>query len=385
MTMDKRRIAINVGAGYVPGMNAVVTGVTLAAARLGWEVVGIRDGFEGLLHPERYPDGGLVTLTPQLLENLDQAGGGLLGQSVRMDPFSVRTVNEDMLVEEVDMSDRLLRTLKAEGIDALIPVVGGPGLSIVYKLHRQGLNAVCIPRSIENDIAATMVSFGFNSALSFTIEMLDRVRQAAQAARKIGVVEVLGEYAGWLALQAGIAVCADVALIPEISVDLEAVATKLRDKVTARRPWGLVVVAEGAKIVRKARGEAKPNPLKASLSPLATDDEGDHVIRRSGQAAEAVAEGLQMLLAEETFTLVLGPWARGGAPTAVDRQLGMAYGAGAVRAVQAGCYGSMVALDPPDMKFVPLKDAINRIRTVPAESELIHIARSLGIFLGRAP
>lgn len=385
MTMDKRRIAINVGAGYVPGMNAVVTGVTLAAARLGWEVVGIRDGFEGLLHPERYPDGGLVTLTPQLLENLDQAGGGLLGQSVRMDPFSVRTVNEDMLVEEVDMSDRLLRTLKAEGIDALIPVVGGPGLSIVYKLHRQGLNAVCIPRSIENDIAATMVSFGFNSALSFTIEMLDRVRQAAQAARKIGVVEVLGEYAGWLALQAGIAVCADVALIPEISVDLEAVATKLRDKVTARRPWGLVVVAEGAKVARKARGEAKPNPLKASLSPLATDDEGDHVIRRSGQAAEAVAEGLQMLLAEETFTLVLGPWARGGAPTAVDRQLGMAYGAGAVRAVQAGCYGSMVALDPPDMKFVPLKDAINRIRTVPAESELIHIARSLGIFLGRAP
>ncbi len=385
MTMDKRRIAINVGAGYVPGMNAVVTGVTLAAARLGLEVVGIRDGFEGLLHPERYPDGGLVTLTPQLLENLDQAGGGLLGQSVRMDPFSVRTVNEDMLVEEVDMSDRLLRTLKAEGIDALIPVVGGPGLSIVYKLHRQGLNAVCIPRSIENDIAATMVSFGFNSALSFTIEMLDRVRQAAQAARKIGVVEVLGEYAGWLALQAGIAVCADVALIPEISVDLEAVATKLRDKVTARRPWGLVVVAEGAKVARKARGEAKPNPLKASLSPLATDDEGDHVIRRSGQAAEAVAEGLQMLLAEETFTLVLGPWARGGAPTAVDRQLGMAYGAGAVRAVQAGCYGSMVALDPPDMKFVPLKDAINRIRTVPAESELIHIARSLGIFLGRAP
>ena len=231
MTMDKRRIAINVGAGYVPGMNAVVTGVALAAAKLGWEVVGIRDGFEGLLHPDRYPDGGLVTLNPQLLENLDPAGGGLLGQSVRMDPFSVRTVNEDMLVEEVDMSDRLLRTLKAEGIDALIPVVGGQGLSIVYKLHRQGLNAVCIPRSIENDIAATMVSFGFNSALSFTIEMLDRVRQAAQAARKIGVVEVLGEYAGWLALQTGIAVCADVALIPEIPVDLEAVATKLRDKV----------------------------------------------------------------------------------------------------------------------------------------------------------
>ena len=123
-----------------------------------------------------------------------------------MDPFHVRHVNDDDMVEEVDMSDELLKRLQAEDIDALIAVVGGRGLSILYKLHRKGLNAVCVPRSIENDIAATAVSFGFNSALSFTIEMLDRVRQAAQSARKIGVVEVLGDQAGWLALQAGIAV-----------------------------------------------------------------------------------------------------------------------------------------------------------------------------------
>ena len=144
----------------------------------------------------------------------------ILGQSVRVDPFHVRKVNEDDMVEEVDMSDDLLKRLKAENIDALISVVGGRGLSILYKLHRKGLNTVCIPRSIENDIAATSVSFGFNSALSFTIEMLDRARQAAQSARKIGVVEVLGEQAGWLALQAGIAVCADAVLIPEIPCDL---------------------------------------------------------------------------------------------------------------------------------------------------------------------
>jgi 6-phosphofructokinase 1 len=378
-----RRIAIMVGAGHVPGINAVVMGAAMAAGKLGWEMVGIRDGFDGLLHPDRYPDGGLVTLSPQLIENLDPNAAGLLGQAPRVDPFHVRRVNDDDMVEEVDMSDQLLKKLEAEGIDALIAVVGGRGLTILYKLHRKGLNAVCVPRSIENDIAATSVSFGFNTALSFTIEMLDRVRQAAQSARKIGVVEVLGDQAGWLALQAGIAVCADAVLIPEIPCDLQAVAARLQDKVTARRPWGLVVVAEGATFVDGPKAETKPSSLKASLSPLATGDASDHVIRRSGQAAETVASRLQLAIAEETFPLVLGPWVRGGAPTAVDRQLALAYGAGAVRAIKAGHYGTMVAFVPPDVKFVPLADAINKVRTVPRDSEFIQVARSLGIFLGR--
>ena len=380
---SRRRIAIMVGAGYVPGLNAVVMGAALAAGKLGWETVGIRDGFDGLLYPERYPDGGLVTLTPGVIANLDPSAAGILGQAPRVDPFHVRRVNADEMVEEADLSDQLLEKLKEEKIDALIGVVGGRGMSILYKLHKKGLNVVCVPRSIENDIAATMVSFGFNTALSFTIEMLDRARQAAQSARKIGVVEVLGEQAGWLALQAGIAVTADVVLIPEIQGDLAAIATHLKDKVTAGRPWGLVVVAEGAKLVDQARGDSKPNPLKASLSPLATGTASEHVIRRSGQAAQAVATGLQMLLAEEIFPLVLGPWARGGVPTAVDRQLGMAYGAGAVRAVGAGCYGTMVAFAPPDLEFVPLPEAINKVRTVPGDGGFVQIARSLGIFLGR--
>jgi 6-phosphofructokinase 1 len=378
-----RRIAIMVGAGHVPGLNAVVMGAAMAAGKLGWEVVGIRDGFDGLLHPDRYPDGGLVTLSPQLVESLDPNAAGLLGQAPRVDPFHVRRVNADEMVEEADLSGELLQKLQAEGIDALIAVVGGRGLSILYKLHRKGLNAVCVPRSIENDIAATSVSFGFNSALSFTIEMLDRVRQAAQSARKIGVVEVLGDQAGWLALQAGIAVCADAVLIPEIPSDLQAVAARLQDKVTARRPWGLVVVAEGATFVDGPKAETQPSSLKASLSPLATGDASDHVIRRSGQAAETVASRLQLAIAEETFPLVLGPWVRGGAPTAVDRQLALAYGAGAVRAIKAGNYGTMVAFVPPDIKFVPLAQAINKVRTVPRDSEFIQVARSLGIFLGR--
>lgn len=372
-----------VGAGHVPGINAVIMGAAMAAGKLGWEMVGIRDGFDGLLHPERYADGGLVALSQELIENLDPAAAGLLGQSPRVDPFHVRTVNDDDMVEEVDMSDVLLKKLQAEKIDGLIAVVGGRGLSILYKLHRRGLNAVCIPRSIENEIASTMVSFGFNSALSFTIELLDRVHQAARAARKIAVVEVLGEQAGWLALQAGIAVCADAVLIPEIPCDLKAVASKLRDRVTTRRPYGLVVVAEGARFVEDSQPQAKASSLKASLSPLATGDASDHVIRRSGQAAEAVANGLQLLLAQETMPLVMGPWVRGGAPTAVDRQLAVAYGVGAVQAVEAGNYGSMVAFVPPNVTFVPLAEAINKVRTVPADSEFMKIANSLGIFLGR--
>ena len=383
MNIDRKRIAVNVGAGLVPGMNAVIMGAAVAAGKLGWEVVGIRDGFEGLLHPDRYPDGGLVTLNPQLIENLDPAGVGILGQSARIDPFNVRTISEDGMVEEVDMSDELLRRLKAERIDALISVVGGQGLSILYKLHRKGLITVCIPRSIENDIAATMVSFGFNSALSVTIEMLDKARQAARSARKIAVVEVLGEQAGWIALQAGIAVCADAVLIPEIPCDLHAVAARLKERISPRRPYGLVVVAEGAKFVNKPKKEEPASSLKASLSPLATGEASEHVIKRSGQAAETVATELQLLIPEETYPLVLGPWVRGGVPTAVDRQLGMGYGAGAVRALNTGKNGTMVAFIPPDMKFVPLAEAINKVRTVQKDSEFVKIAQSLGIFLGR--
>jgi len=378
-----RRIAINVGAGYVPGINAVITGAAMAAGKMGWELVGIRDGFSGLLHPENYPDGGLVTLSPQMIENLDPSAGGVLGQSSRIDPFQVRTINADKMVEEVDMSDDLLKKLKAEKIDGLISVVGGQGLSILYKLHRKGLNAVCIPRSIENDIASTSVSFGFNSALSFTIEMLDRARQAAQAARKIAVVEVQGGQAGWIALQAGIAVCADVVLIPEIPVDLKVVAARLKDKISPRRPYGLVIVAEGVKLAAKPKAKEDPASLKGSLSPLATGEASGHVIKRSGLAAETVATELQLLIAEETYPLVIGPWVRGGVPTAVDRQLGMAYGAGALQALKAGKNGVMVAFVPPEIKFVPLAEAINKVRAVPAESEFLKIADSLGIYCGR--
>src|SRR5512136_3265424 len=247
MQTPLKRIAVNFGGGYVPGLNAVITGVVLAASELGWDTVGIRDGYDGLLFPDRYSDGGLVTLTPAIVENLTGATGCILGTAAQSDPFHVRTINAENMVEEVDRSDELLEKIRKEKIDAVVSVVGSRALSILWKLSRKGLKTVCVPKSVENDVAATMLSFGFNSALSFVAEMLERCRQAAQAARRIGVVEVLGGHSGWLALQGGMAVCADAVLIPEIPYDLRKVAAKLREKGEEGRTFGLVVVAEGAK------------------------------------------------------------------------------------------------------------------------------------------
>ena len=360
-----RRIGINVGAGYAPGINAVITGAAQAAGLMGWEIVGIRDGFEGLLRPDRYPDGGLVTLSPQLTADLNPFEGGILGQSPRVDPFHVPTVNADNQAGEVDVSDEILKRLKEENIDALISVVGGRGLGILHKLHRKGLHTVCIPKSIENDIAATSISFGFNSALSFTIEMLTRAKQAAKSARKIAVVEVIGAHAGWLALQAGIAVSADAVLLPEIQCNLNLLAQRLEEKITPRRPYGLVIVAEGVKLRKKPQTEKTTCPreaalsLKASLSPQALGEASEQVIVPSDKAAETVANELRLLLAIEPYPLVVGPWARGGEPTAVDLQLGMAYGAGAIQALKTSRNGVMVSFVPPQIKYVPLAEVID--------------------------
>jgi 6-phosphofructokinase 1 len=385
MSIDtkQKRVAIMVGAGYIPGINAVVAGAALAAGKAGWELVGIRDGFEGILHPEKYPNGGLFPIDPQVL-NMDPNTSSVLGQSARMDPFNVRTINELEMVEEVDMSDELLKKFKEENIGAVISIVGGRGLSIMYRLHKKGLNTVCIPRSIENEIASTSVSFGFNTALTFTIDMLDRARLAAKAAHKIAVVEVQGEEAGWIALQSGIAVAADAVLIPEVPVDLKDVATHLKKKMSGKKSWGLVVVAQGAKIINQPKKEEKVSSYKASLSPLATgDSNSEYVIQKSGLAAQSVAEGLQLRIAEETFPMVIGPWARGGSPSAVDRQLGVAYGASAIQALEAGSNGVMVSFVPPEVKFVPLAEAINKVRTIPAESMFYQVANSLDIYFGK--
>src|SRR5512135_1640556 len=384
MQTPLKRIAINFGGGYVPGLNAVITGTVLAANKLGWEVVGLRDGYDGLLFPDRYPDGGVMTLTPAIVENLAGATGCILGTAARSDPFHVRAINAENMVEEVDRSDELLGMIQKEKIDAVISVVEARALSILWKLSRKGLKTVCVPKSVENDVAATMLSFGFNTALSFVADMLERARQAAKSARRIAVVEVPGEYAGWVALQAGMAVCADAVLIPEVPYDIRVVAAKLKQQMKTGRTFGLVVVAEGAQPSAGLNSTPMTSDpkMKAALSPGATGGEGVHVIERSGRVAAEVALELQRMTDKETYPLVLGQLARGGTPTVVDRQLGLGYGAGAVRAFSQGQSGVMVVFQPPDLKFVSMAEAINKIRVVPADSEFIKLARSLGISLG---
>lgn len=379
-----KRIAINFGGGYVPGLNALITGTVMAASEIGWEVVGIRDGFDGLLFPDRYPDGGLLRLDRAMVEHLSGASGSVLGTAAHSDPFHVRTVDQDGMLQEEDRSDALLESIRSHGIDALISVVGPAPLSILWKLSRKGLKTVAVPKSVENDMAATALSFGFDSALAFATETIGRVSEAAQSVHAIGIIEVPGERTGWLALQSGTAVCADAILIPEIHYDLHKVAAKLREKAKAGRAHALVVVAEGAAplATQAAPTGLTVDPLRASLSPGSSGDAGAHVIERSGHVAERVALELQRLTNHETYPLVLGHLVRGGPPTAADRQLGLAYGAAAVRALHDSQSGVMVSFQPPDLKFIPLAETINKVRTVPANSVFVQVARALGISLG---
>ena len=390
MTAPAQRIAINIGSGYLPGLDAVVAGAALAANHLGWETFGIRDGYDGLLFPDRYPDKGLVKLNGRVM-GADGPGGSVLGTGARTDPFRMRTVNADNQVEEVDRSDELVRALQDAGIDAVISIVGGSALtglhamSVAFKLHRKGLRTVCVPKSVENEIASVPLAFGYNSVLSHTAETLERIRTAAHDVGRLAVVEVPGEHAGWLALQSGMAAVADAVLLPEIPYDLRKVAEALAAHERAGRRPALVVVAEGARAAERAAfPQAEKGTLRGSLTPNAEPElgEGEHVIDRAGAAASSVAAALRHLTDREVLPLSLGQLVRGGAATAVDRQLGLAYGAGAVRALQRGEDGVLITFQPPDLKCVPLAEALKRVRTVPASSEFVQIARSLGISLG---
>ncbi|WP_198368795.1 6-phosphofructokinase [Roseomonas rosulenta] len=391
MTQPVLRIAINIGSGLLPGLDLVVAGAALAADRLDLELVGIRDGYDGLLYPDRYPDGGLVPLRPAMVDNVGH-GGSLIGTAARTDPFRVRVSTADHEVEEVDRSDDILAGLRAAGIGAVISIVGGSAvtglhaLSVAFKLNRKGVRTACIPKSIENEIAGVPQAFGYNSVLSHTAETLERIRIGARDVGRLAVVEVPGQHAGWLALQSGIAAMADAILLPEIPHDLAAVAGALALRERAGHRCALVVVAEGARSAVGAAPSppAPPGGLRASLTPNADPDfgEGAHVMDRTGGLAETVATALQRLTDREVLPFSLGHLVRGGPPSVLDRQLGLSYGAAAVRALHAGEDGIMVSYRPPDLGSVPLRETLGRIRTVPADGALIQTARALGIALG---
>lgn len=361
------RIAICTGGGDAPGLNAVIRAATLGALQHDWEIFGIRDGYNGLLLPEQYEQGGLMRLTRDTVRGITHLGGTILGTTNRGNPlrYPVRTL--DGKFEEVDRSDELIRAFQLHEIDALISVGGDGSMEIAYALAKKGLWVVGVPKTIDNDLDQTVVTFGFNTAVSFATECLDRLHSTAASHRRVIVVEVMGRYAGWIALESGIAGSADAILIPEIPYRIESVAQKIIERDRSGRNFSLVVVAEGA------------YPIGGKASVL-SQEVGR--AEKLGGIGEKVAQDLQEMTKKETRLVVLGHLLRGGTPTSYDRLLAQRFGATAIRAIAEGKRGIMVALDPPDVRYVPLELATSRMKTVPLESDIVFTARELGICLG---
>ena len=362
-----RRLAVSTGGGDAPGLNAVIRAVVLAAHRQGWEVVGIRDGYNGLFLPDQYPDGGLIPLTPARVRGITHLGGTIIGTTNAGSPLAFPTKMPDGTMAEVDRSDELVEAFKSNGIDAVVAIGGDGSLTIANVLAKKGVRIVGVPKTIDNDLSKTVVTFGFDSAVSFATECLDRLHSTAESHRRVMVVEVMGRYAGWIALNAGVSGTADAILIPEIPYDLDKVAAAIRKRGFEGRPFAIVVVAEGAK------------PKGGSHSVV---EKNLGAAERLGGAAERVARELRAKTKKDTRHVVLGHLLRGGSPTTFDRLISLRFGAAAVRALAEGHSGVMVALDPPTVRYVPLAQATKRMKTVPRDCDTVRTARELGICLG---
>jgi ATP-dependent phosphofructokinase / diphosphate-dependent phosphofructokinase len=383
-----RRIAVSLGGGYVPGLAGVVRAVALAAQRRGWEVVGVRDGFDGLLYPERYPDGGVIAVEPSSTPFSDD-DGSLLGTGVRTDPFRLQQPNDEGLISEVDASGLVLSALRDRGIDRFVAIVGGSAvtgshaLAVMWKLSRKGLRCVCIPKSAENDLAATARPYGYDSVLAYAAESLRHIRIAARDQGRVALVEVPGQYAGWLALDAGLAAGADAVLIPEVPYRVEAVARRL----DANAGAALVVVAAGARVIDLPQADTAGDDLdamRARLSPASDPayGAGTLMIHRAGRMAQEVYEDVQRQSSREVFPLVVDQLVRAGATSAADRVLGAGYGAAAVEALADGRDHHLVAARGDRFEGLPLSEVVNRVRTIDRSSPMLMAARALGVCLG---
>lgn len=362
--MSKKRIAINTGGGDAPGLNAVIRAATLAALNRGWDVVGISDGYLGILEPDRYPEGGLIPLTRDRVRGIAHLGGTIIGTTNRGNPLAYPMQTDEGEVM-VDRSAELVEKLHAAGIEAVIAIGGDGSMAIAHALTRHGLRVIGVPKTIDNDLDETVATFGFDTAVAFATECLGRLHSTAEAHDRVMVIEVMGRYAGWIALEAGVAGSADVILIPEIPFNIQNVADKINQRYARGRHFSIVVVAEGA---RPADGE------------MAFQQKGD--VKRLGGMGAIVTGQLLPLINQEARTVVLGHLLRGGSPTARDRLLSLRFGAAAVRAIEEGYNNVMVALDPPLVRYVPLEDATRRMKTVPLDCDTLATARDLGISFG---
>ena len=363
-----RRIAICTGGGDAPGLNAVIRAVVIASSNLGWECYGIREGFNGILFPERYPEGGVFRLTRDRVRGIAHLGGTILGTTNKGTPLHFPVKMPDGTTREIDRTDEILEFFAKRELDALVSIGGDGSLTIAHALAQKGLRVVGVPKTIDNDLDKTSTTFGFDTAVSFATECLDRLHSTAESHQRVIVVEVMGRYAGWIALHSGISGGAHAILIPEIPFDLEKVASKLRARDTHGLTYSLVVVAEGA---QPADGQ------RAILEPA----EIGHA-ERLGGVGERVAKALQTLTGKDARTVVLGHLLRGGSPTTFDRLAALRFGAAAVRALQEGQSGIMVALAFPNVNYVPLEEVAGRMKGVPLDCDTIQTGRDLGICFG---
>ncbi len=358
-----RRIAINTGGGDAPGLNSVIRAATLAAIQRGWEVFGISHGFRGLIG-----EPNLMPLTRERVRGIAHLGGSILGTANRDSPFDYPVRLPSGETVRRDISDQVVDNFRRECLDALISIGGDGSLTMAQQLAQKGIPVVGVPKTIDNDLDGTLLTFGFQTAVDTATDAIGKLHTTAEAHDRLMVVEVMGRNAGWIALHAGLAGSADIILIPEIPFDLEKVCAKIREREENGRHFSIVVVAEGA------------IPVGGTLSTLGPREAGQAL--RLGGVGLHVANELARKTGKETRSLVLGHLQRGGGPDPFDRVLALHFGTAAIRALAAGKSNVMVALEPPRVKTIPLEEATRHIRTVALDNELLQTARDLGVSLG---
>ena len=362
------RIGLLTGGGDAPGLNAVIRSVVLASERLGWECHGIRDGFNGLLAPGECSGEPVWRLSPADVHAIGHLGGTILGSTNRGNPLRYPTPGRDGVLTETDRSADVVERCRARGLDALVIVGGDGSMGIAQALHNRGLRVIGVPKTIDNDLAHTFSTFGFDTAVGFAVECIDRLHTTAHSQHRVMVVEVMGRYAGWIALHAGIAGGAHAILIPEIPYEVEKVAQAIARRDASGHRHSVVVVAEGA----------SPSGGERQVRAAA---EAGRAERLGGIGARLEGE-LAALTGKECRTVVLGHLLRGGSPSAFDRVCASRFGAAAVRALAAGHTGVMVALGWQAIELVPLDQVAGRTKVVPVDGDTVATARELGISLG---
>lgn len=360
-----RRLGITTGGGDCPGLNAVIRAVVLRAHALGIEVIGVEDGFGGLLSGV---SAGVRPLAPADVAGILDRGGTILGTTNRGDPFHYPAPGG----ETVDRSGEIVARARELGLDLMITVGGDGSQKIALGLDRLGLPVIGVPKTIDNDLDATVETFGFGTAVQVVVDALDRLRTTAESHDRIMLLEVMGRDAGWIALHAGIAGGADVILLPELPYDPDAVARDLCKRIDRGHHFALIVVAEGAKV----RGG------EAQTAAIVGQSAGRTKPLLGGAAQRAAAEIAERLPAYEVRVTVLGHIQRGGTPTAHDRLLASRLGVEAVDAAVRGEHQVLVSSQPPRICTVPLTEAVKQVRLVDPEGQVVAHARGLGISFG---